>query len=84
MCWIGFEHYKPQIFHILPCCFATSLLSSSFLYEMPCMFCFHSAEAIDPLLDVGPVDMYKLLHGALQERISALKPLMSLAKTGKV
>ena len=41
-----------------------------------------AARCIDPLLDSGPVDLYKLTHGSLQSRISALQPLAALTKTG--
>ena len=41
-----------------------------------------AARCIDPLLDCGPVDLYKLTHGSLQSRLSALQPLAALTKTG--
>ena len=41
-----------------------------------------AARCIDPLLDSGPVDLYKLTHGSLQSRLSALQPLAALTKTG--
>lgn len=39
-------------------------------------------EAIDPLLDFEPVDMKKLLCGSFQQRLSALKSVAALARTG--
>ncbi|KAL5471335.1 hypothetical protein EMCRGX_G029439 [Ephydatia muelleri] len=39
-------------------------------------------QSIEPLLDSAPINLHKLTSGSLQTRLSALKPLVSLTKTG--
>ena len=39
-------------------------------------------DAIDPLLDTEPVDMRKLFRGTVQQKVSALKSVATLARTG--
>eukprot|EP00731_Ephydatia_muelleri_P020539 Em0013g266a len=40
------------------------------------------SKSIEPLLDSAPINLHKLTSGSLQTRLSALKPLVSLATAG--
>ena len=41
------------------------------------------ADAIDPLLDTGPVNINRLFSGTTQEIVAEIKPLVALLKMGR-